>query len=462
MYECPNCNGNLKFEIKSQKLACAYCGGSFDPYSIKKDTDAIEGNFINDNFFEVTVFTCPQCGGELFSEDNEATSFCSFCGASTILSSRISREKRPDFIIPFKKTKEDCKKAYAQKMRKAFFVPKELKNPEYIEEFRGIYMPYWSYQLIQKGNVLLKGEKSYRRGDYVYTERYDLSGRLDSYYLGYSYDASTSFYDSISQALAPYDAKEMVHFTPAFLSGFYADTADVSPEVYVGDAMEKAEENTFRSICKEEAFQGLKVKRPKDQKQGMGTDLRKADNTMYPVWFLTYRNKDRVAYMTVNGQTGKVVADMPIEPKRYLAASLLLAVPIFLFLNLFLTLRPAWLLGLGAVLAAVSAVIYGMELDGIHKREHNLDDRGFMGKKEKRKKPGAVLGRGFFVTAALSAAAILSAAVIGIVRPVSDVYYYAGGLLALGAVLFNMIEIIRNYNRLAMRRLPQFDKKEVA
>ena len=235
MYECPNCSGNLKFEIKSQKLACAYCGGSFDPYSITKDTDAIENNFKNDDFFDVTVFTCPQCGGELFSEDNEATSFCSFCGASTILSSRISREKRPDFIIPFKKTKEDCKKAYAQKMRKAFFVPKELRNPEYIDEFRGIYMPYWSYQLIQKGNVLLKGEKSYRRGDYVYTERYDLSGRLDSYYLGYSSDASTSFYDNISQALAPYDAKEMVHFTPAFLSGFYADTADVGPEVYVGD-----------------------------------------------------------------------------------------------------------------------------------------------------------------------------------------------------------------------------------
>ena len=83
-------------------------------------------------------------------------------------------------------------------------------------------------------------------------------------------------------------------------------------------------------------------------------------------------------------------------------------------------------------------------------------------KKEKGKKARAGLGRGFFVTAALSAVAVLSAAMIGIVRPVSDVYYYTGGLLALGAVLFNMIEIIRNYNRLAMRRLPQFDKKEVA
>lgn len=61
---------------------------------------------------------------------------------------------------------------------------------------------------------------------------------------------------------------------------------------------------------------------------------------MYPVWFLSYRNGDRVAYATVNGQTGKVVADMPLDTRKYLLASLLLFLPIFLLLNLFLTLRP--------------------------------------------------------------------------------------------------------------------------
>lgn len=454
MYECPNCGGNLRFDIASQDLACAYCEGHFDPYSIKKDTDAIEHSF-----FEVTVFTCPQCGGELFSEDNDAASFCSFCGASTILTSRLSKEKRPDFIIPFKKTKEDCKKAYAKKMQKAFFVPRELRDPGYIDEFRGIYMPYWTYQLIQKGRVVLKGEKSYRKGNYVYTEHYDLSGELDSYYLGYSYDASTSFYDNISEALAPYDAKELIRFSPAFLSGFYADTADVDSDLYLKDAMGKAEENTFRKICKEEKFKSCKIKKPKSA-AGLGTSLREADNTMYPVWFLTYRKKDRVAYMTVNGQTGKVVADMPIDPKRYLAASLLLAIPIFLLLNIFFTLRPAILLGLSAVLAVISAVIYGVELDAIYKREHNIDDRA-LGKGKKHDKKGRMdFGKKISLNAVISVAAVLAAAVIVIARPVSDIYYYSGVLFALGTVLFNMIEIIRNYNRLAMRRLPQFNKKE--
>ena len=62
MYECPNCGGNLKFDISSQQMACSYCDTHLDPYFVKKETDAVE-----EQFFEATVFTCPQCGGELYS-----------------------------------------------------------------------------------------------------------------------------------------------------------------------------------------------------------------------------------------------------------------------------------------------------------------------------------------------------------------------------------------------------------
>lgn len=51
-------------------MGCAYCGGYFDPYSLNKETDAKE-----EKDFETTVFTCPQCGGELYSTDQDATSF---------------------------------------------------------------------------------------------------------------------------------------------------------------------------------------------------------------------------------------------------------------------------------------------------------------------------------------------------------------------------------------------------
>lgn len=380
MYECPNCGGNLRFDITSQQMACIYCGTHLDPYSIEKETDAVE-----EQYFETTMFTCPQCGGELFSTDNDATSFCSFCGAATILTSRISREKRPDFIVPFKKTKEDCKRAYGQKMRKAFFMPKELRDPKYIDGFRGIYMPYWTYQLIQRGSVVAVGEDSHRKGDYIYTDHYNLCGEADNYYLGYSYDASTSFYDNISEALAPYDAKELVHFTPAFLSGFYADTADIGSEVYLDDAVERAEESTFQRFKEEKAFKPYKIKARKQNtppERGFKTRLRKADNTMYPVWFLSYRNKDRVAYAAVNGQTGKVVADMPIDPKRYLAASLILAVPIFILLNLFFTFKPSIILGISTALVFGSLLIYTQELNAIFKKENNLDDKALNWKKE--------------------------------------------------------------------------------
>ena len=523
MYECPNCGGNLKFDIPTQQLACAYCGTHLDPYAIKKETDAAE-----QNYFETTVYTCPQCAGEIISMDNEVASFCSFCGASTILSSRISKEKRPRFIIPFKKTKEDCKQAYAKKMRSAFFVPKELKNPEYIDGFRGIYMPYWTYQMTQKDRVILKGKKSYRKGDYIITDHYDLSGDLDAYYLGYSYDASSSFYDNISEALAPYDAKELVNFTPSYLSGFYADTADIDEEVYREDAQGLAINSSFDRIRKEKAFSGYSLNLSgSNLLNKLGTTCRSADNTMYPVWFLSYRNKDRIAYATVNGQTGKVVADMPISPARYLLASLVVALPIYVLLNLFFTLKPPILMGIACVLALVSGILYIMEMNAIGRRAVYEDDRAVeimrrkkhgqaaeqkrTAKKKSSSKKKNKLGKptisflililyiicygqlimdlaNLFLCPVIliamvvclivgicrykkvedvkglfgfifATAAVLISVLIRLFHPVSDIPYYIGAILTLLADAFIFVDIIRNYNKLAMRRLPQFDRQ---
>ena len=222
MYECPNCGGNLKFDIESQLLQCEHCLTTQDPYSTPEDQGAEEHND-----FDVTVFTCPQCGGEILSTDTSAAEFCSFCGVSTILHSRISRQLRPSHIIPFKMTKDACKKAYLSRMRRALFAPNELKDEKHIDGFRGIYMPYWAYSITQKGPVSMKGEKSYRKGDYIYTDHYDLTGEIDASYYDISYDASSSFSDSISERIAPFNVRDSRKFTPAFLSGFYADTADV-------------------------------------------------------------------------------------------------------------------------------------------------------------------------------------------------------------------------------------------
>lgn len=520
MYECPSCGGNLRFDIPSQKLSCKFCDSKFDAYAIKKETDTVDNDY-----FETNVFGCPQCGGEMLSDDNDVTSFCSYCGSANILSSRISKEKRPRFIIPFKITKEDCKKAYQSKLKKAFFVPKELKNPDFIDGFRGIYMPYWSYRISQKGRINLRGKKEKRKGDYVYTDHYALSGDLDAGYAGYSCDASSNFYDSISEALGPYKADQILNFTPTFLSGFYAETGDVDAEVYRRDAEEMAADVTYEKMKKDSVFRKYGFQEPLSQKrvEALNTTCEGEDSVMFPVWFMSYRNGERIAYATVNGQTGKVVADLPVDEKRFFGSSLLLAIPLFLILNLLFTLRPTVLLTCSAVLAVIAAFIYRGELGKILALENNEGDRGFQSKratKNQTKKPSAyeklmkavsavgisipiMLFVWTFVTMSVTldvnagqlilwliavvamsilcvsgmkkyksignlkggfgficaAIALVIGTIIQIWQPVSDLWYYGSALFILLTVIFILGDLIRNYNRLAMRKLPQFDKR---
>lgn len=537
MYECPGCGANMKFDIASQQMSCAYCGMRAEPHSLQKETDAEV-----EDTFDVTRFTCPQCGGEMLSGDQDATAFCSFCGAANILTGRLVREKRPKYIIPFKKTKEDCKRAYAKKMRWAIFAPRQLRDPAYIDSFRGIYMPYWTYEMEQKGGICCKGKKSYRRGDYVYTEHYDLTGNIDAEYYGFSYDASSTFCDNISESLAPYFVKDQVEFTPAYLSGFYADIADVGEDLYRENALRAANESSWAQIRGAKAFKEYKVSyngRQSGLTELLHTRCSAAHSTMYPVWFMSWRKDDRVAYATVNGQTGKVVADMPIDIKNYCAVALILALPLFIILNLLGTMKPITLLVLSSLLGIAAAWFYLLELRAIRRRENNETDVALQQKKWEKNiergmpaTPPKQLGRqgsgsifkrlpktvtlmlimvvltpvitvlvifqailsmmgmslaflgplaamvvcGIFyymsfreekrlenyrhrfggVTAMVAQAIV---AMICLWNPVSDLWYYLGALLIMLSVIFDIRDIIKSYNRLAMRRLPQFDKQ---
>lgn len=430
MFACPNCGGNLKFDIKTQNLSCEHCQTQMDPYSFEdKEKDAVE-----QTEYDVTIFTCPQCGGEILSTDTSAAEFCSFCGASTILYSRLSKEKRPNYIIPFQKTKEDCKNAYSDMMKHAIFAPDELKNPKHIDSFRGIYMPYWAFYITQEGTFTLNGSKTKRRGDYIYTDHYALRGELDAYYKGLSYDASSSFDDNISEQIAPYDVKGMKSFTPAFLSGFYADTADVKPEKYEYDAKQTAFNNSTGAMYRE--FSGVNID-PLTPPSTPTTQVKAVDSAMFPVWFMSYRNGDRVAYATVNGQTGKVVTDLPIDTKKYTIGSLILAIPIFILLNLFFTVTPSVLLIISMILAVLCIVLFSKELGELSIKEPDA------------KKFGGLIA---------SILSIVVGAIILFLQPASDIFYYGASIISLAALFITIKDIIKNYNVLATRRLPQFDR----
>lgn len=385
MYDCPNCGGNLRFDILLQQLHCDFCGTSMDPYSYEKERDAVENEV-----FETTVYTCPQCGGEIMTTNVSATGFCMYCGASTILDSRIRREKRPARIIPFQKTKEDCKKAFTGMMRRSLYAPKALKSPEYLEKFRGIYIPYWMYDFNFKEIHGLHGSTSSRKGDYIITKHFDLNCDMDTVYSGVSYDASSSLDDSLSRCIAPFDPDGAKDFTPSFLCGFYADAADVPAGTYSEDALSLVADDII-DRAKKEIFPGQGAEKPDSPEKVLSYSSPKPVCAMFPVWFLTYRHGDRVAYSVMNGQTGKISSDLPIVEWKYLAGSILFAFPLFILFNTVLTVTAPTALFLTMIPAAASGYAFLAEIRTQRSMESHEGDKGYQAVNRQAVKHQAVL-----------------------------------------------------------------------
>lgn len=371
MYACKNCGRNLRFDIEKQKLSCDACQSEFDPYEITKESDGIESET-----YDTQVFLCPQCGGEIRADINEATSYCLYCGASTVLSSRISKEKKPEYIIPFQISKEECNNLYAKKVKGKILAPNSVRKKVTADSFRGIYMPYWVYSMKHNQQFNLGVKHDRRSGDYIYREEFALKGTVKAEYEGISYDASSSFPDNMSQVIAPYNVKEIKEFTPSYLSGFYADVSDVDSEVYREQSSDIVLEHSLREINRSFSYKYFDdIDYWVDQKVLTPTE-EKAHSAMFPVWFMSFRHKDRITYSVVNGQTGDVYANLPVSFPKYLLASLLLFIPLFFLLSRF-TITPAWLALITGALALVEVLLFNRCYRKISRKENNMDDRGF-------------------------------------------------------------------------------------
>lgn len=453
MYNCPNCGGGFRFDIKSQALLCDHCQTSMNPYDYEKEHDAEQTTE-----YEVTRFACPQCGAEIVGTENAAAAFCSFCGGSTILDAHITKEKRPTHIIPFKQTKEDCKKAYESLMKRAFFAPKELKNPKYIDNFRGIYMPYWLYNISQNGSVHMPAEESHRSGDYIITKHYSCNADVVGTYKDISFDAASNFADDISEGIATYDTSQMQDFTPSMLCGFYADVADVPEHLYREDAKEIANAHTANKLVSHPSFKRYGPKKPSnaDIARSLNTDVAEVDSAMFPVWFLSYQKNGRVAYATVNGQNGRMSVDVPIDIKKFLITTGVLAIVLFIIMNMMFTFVPKTPLIISIIIGLISIGINCAEIKRIKGKESHTDDKGYKtSHSEKIKEAAPVKTKPGYLA---SLVAVIIAVIVLFLAPVHDYYYYGAAVLCGIGILLTLLDVLQKYNLLSTSKLPQFNR----
>ena len=152
---------------------------------------------------------------------------------------------------------------------------------------------------------------------------------------------------------------------------------DVHASVYRTDARAVIRENVAGQILRDPAFVQYDTE-PDAAVESIPVKMNEEKMGLFPVWFLACKSKDGsiVSYAAINGQTGKVAADIPIDLKKYLIGSVILAIPIVLILNILVSLTAPVALVVSMALCLLCAVLLSAEKDRLYTKENRLNDAG--------------------------------------------------------------------------------------
>ena len=401
MYKCPNCGGEMEFLPESGIIKCEYCGSEFSPETddrLDKTRKKAEEHTIYEDAGEEgsarpgKVFTCSQCGASIYTLEDTGVTFCSYCGSQAFLESRLKGDENlmPDVVIPFQISKKQCEEIYKKKIKNAWFLPRAMRSDTTIEKFRGIYMPCWIYSGEAQATGTYKTSTTTRSGSYDIIKTYQVQANARGTYAGFVKDAAASFPDGIMREIAPIDLKSARAFNDKYLTGFYADVGNVPAKVYENEIYRSLDANVKNDLSDERNIRKYSVSAVdlanNTEVQSRITDVRKG---FFPVWFLSNKNHHTglMSYAVINGLNGKIHTDLPVDMKKYLLLSLLIAIPIFLILQFF-TMKPMFLLAVTMLLLGILMFFSTKMIGDAYIQEHGLDDEGLRylnrkGKKEK-------------------------------------------------------------------------------
>lgn len=366
-YQCPACTGPLHYSAKSGKLECDYCGSSFDVAEIealyaRKEAEAAAAKQAADAKAEAAqaakaeaaeaaaasggwdtsdlsrdwgaeadglrVYSCPSCGAELICDQSTAATACPYCGNPAIVPGQFSGALRPDYILPFRLSKDDAVQALRAHYKGKPFLPRSFTSANHIEQIQGVYVPFWLFDGGAEGAASYRASNAnvYETGDYEITEtrHYHVVRAGSLAFEKIPVDASSKMPDDHMDSIEPFDYAQLRPFSTAYLPGYLADKYDVT----IDDSRDRAD-----TRCRETLAQALR-----DTVTGYGACVTEREDialrrgkvhyALLPVWMLSTKWRGQDFLFAMNGQTGKLVGDLPTDRGRFWGMFAAIAAPL--------------------------------------------------------------------------------------------------------------------------------------
>jgi len=354
-YKCPACTGPLHFVGDSGRLECDYCGSSFSVEEIEKlqakaeqqaeanfqqqeqtqsqpgaEGDAWDTSGLNSQWDAdgMRAYNCPSCGAELICDETTAATSCPYCGNPTIVPGQLGGTLKPDLILPFKLDKEAAVKALSNHYMGKRFLPKSFTAGNHIQEVKGLYVPFWLFDGRAWADADYEATRSHshRRGDYeiTTTEHFAVhrAGSVD--FEKVPVDGSSKMPDDLMDSIEPFDYADLRPFSTAYLPGYLADKYDVTAE----DSAERADQRCATSVLDimRGTVTGYETVIPRNE--NVQLQRGKVHYALLPVWLLSTKWAGKNFLFAMNGQTGKLVGDLPVSWGRFWTTFACIAAPI--------------------------------------------------------------------------------------------------------------------------------------
>lgn len=340
--KCPGCRAPIKFNPTVGKWKCEYCNSEFTLEEMQKYNNA--SNAINNEMDEEEVeevdttqyvsYKCQNCGAEIVADEQTSATFCVYCGNTAILKNKLSGEFKPNLIIPFKTEKEQAIKAFENISKGRPFVPKGFNNKENIEKIKGVYIPFWLYDVGVSGEVDYDAKRvtSWSRGDthYTKTDVYKIFRAGSMNFKKIPVDGSTRFDNDIMNSIEPFNYDELKKYNHAYLSGFFAERYDVDSEAAFKDAQERALESGKDVMVNDSKGYTSKLV----TQNTLTTTLDNKYYALLPVWMVNVKYNDKMYIFAMNGQTGEFIGDIPLDKNKAILWGVLMFIGISLLIIL--------------------------------------------------------------------------------------------------------------------------------
>ncbi len=340
--KCPQCGAVMDFDPETGGLYCAYCGyrEEIKHENSQGETVASEQDFESAEFtgncdwgVSQKTVTCKSCGAVSVYDALAVANECPYCGSNQVMEANDVKTMAPNGVVLFKITAKQAGARFTQWLAHKWFAPRAAKQSAKSESFKGIYLPYWTFDSdtvtsysAEYGIDRTEGEGDNQR---TVTDWHHTSGTYSEFIDDELVAASGDQNLSILKQVEPFDTKDNRSYKPEYLAGFLAERYSIG----LKDAWEKGKEfirNHLRAAIESKIRSQYNADHVRNYKGDTTFSNITYKYLMLPIWLSCFNYKDKTYHFAVNGQSGKVGGQYPISPWRVALAILICIVIIAL------------------------------------------------------------------------------------------------------------------------------------